>query len=263
MVATIAAAVIAGVFIGLMSGLIGVGGGVIMVPAFRLGFGLSAIMSTATSLFTIIPTSITGIITHVRRKTCVPKLGIALGVGGGLTSPLGAWLAQLSPSWLVMVSTALAIGYSGFTMLQKALKVPKGQAQQGVPPQPSISRADLAKSVAIGAVAGVASGFVGLGGGFILVPLMVSVMGLPMRLTSGTSLIAILILALPASILQCALGNVDYFIAVSVACGSVPGALMGARLVSRVPERTLRIVFSVFLGVASVLLVLKEVGLLG
>ena len=109
MVATIAAAVIAGVFIGLMSGLIGVGGGVIMVPAFRLGFGLSAIMSTATSLFTIIPTSITGIITHVRRKTCVPKLGIALGVGGGLTSPLGAWLAQLSPSWLVMVSTALAL----------------------------------------------------------------------------------------------------------------------------------------------------------
>ena len=263
MVATIVAAVIVGVFVGLMSGLIGVGGGVIMIPVFRLGFGLSAIMSTATSLFTVIPTSISGIVTHVRKKTCVPKLGIVLGVGGGLTSPFGVWLAQLSPSWLVIVGTALAIGFSGFTMLRKALKTPNGQTQQGVPPQPSLSRADLVKALAIGAVTGVASGYVGLGGGFIMVPLLVSVMGLPMRLTSGTSLISILILAVPASVMQCVLGNVDYLIAIAVACGSVPGAFLGARLVSRVPERALRFIFSAFLGVAAVLLILKEIGLLG
>lgn len=257
-----AIAAIAGVFIGLLSGLLGVGGGVIMVPVFRLGFGLSAVASTATSLFTVIPTSISGAITHIRGKTCVPKLGIALGVGGGLTSPIGVQLAQLSPGWMVITAAALVIGYSSFTMLRKALAAPKKREQQGVPPQPDLATSDLVKAMAIGAVTGVASGYVGLGGGFIMVPLLSTVMGLPMRLTSGTSLIAVLILAIPASVVQCALGNVDVMIGVAVACGSIPGALIGARLVSRVPDRALRFIFSAFLGVGAVLLVLKEIGLM-
>ncbi len=97
MVGTFAIMALIGIVIGLFSGMLGIGGGMVMVPLFRLVFGMSAVGSTATSLFTIIPTSVSGAISHARAKTCVPKLGIALGVGGACTSWLGVWLAQLSP----------------------------------------------------------------------------------------------------------------------------------------------------------------------
>ena len=96
-----------------------------------------------------------------------------------------------------------------------------------------------------------------------MVPLMVAFMNMPMRMASGTSLIAVMILATPASIMQCVLGNVDYLVGIAVACGSIPGAVLGARLASRIPERALRLVFAAFLGVAAMLLVVKEFGLLG
>lgn len=288
MIITFIASVALGFAVGVLSGLLGVGGGVVMLPAFRLLFGMSALGSTATSLFTIIPTSASGAVTHVRRKTCLPKLGIALGVGGACTSALGVTLAQHAPSWVVMVAAAVAIGYSGFTMLQKALKIPKtpkgvaepspqrekatgastaAQADPSIDPNVEKLRAlaplDAVKAVAIGMVAGLASGFIGLGGGFIMIPLMVAVLGLPMRLASGTSLIAVMILAMPATIAQCVLGNVDYLAGIAVACGSIPGAVLGARFASRVPERTLRLVFSAFLAVAAILLVVKETGAMG
>ena len=256
-------AALMGVVIGVISGLLGIGGGIIMVPVFRLVFGMSAVASTATSMFTIIPTSISGAVTHVRDKTCVPKLGLALGIGGACTSPLGVWLAQVSPPWLVMVAVALVVAYSGVTMLRKALQAPKGRPA-GAPMQPpDFTARDVPKALAIGALAGVASGYIGLGGGFLMIPLMVSLMGLPMRMASGTSLIAVMILATPATIMQCMLGNVDYLTGIAVACGSIPGAILGARLINRIPERSLRFTFAAFLGVAAILLVVKEVGILG
>lgn len=78
-----------GVVVGILSGLLGIGGGTLMVPLFRLGFGLSALASTATSLFTIIPTSLVGFITHIKNKTCIPQLGIVCGLAGACTSPFG------------------------------------------------------------------------------------------------------------------------------------------------------------------------------
>ena len=127
----------------------------------------------------------------------------------------------------------------------------------------NLEKADYAKAAAVGAVAGLASGYVGLGGGFIMVPLMLSITKLPMKLTSGTSLIAVLILATPAAITQCVLGNVDYVVGIATACGTIPGAVLGARLVRTIPERTLRFAFAFFLVVAAILLVVKELGLLG
>ena len=285
---------LAGIIIGILSGLLGVGGGMMMVPLFRLGLGMSAVVSTATSLFTIIPTSLSGAVTRIREKTCYPKLGVALGVGGACLSPVGVWLAQLSPGWLVMCATAAVIAYSSFTTLKKALKLPrdanmfglrgkrdvqpgqKSDMQQGtgiakeprlapaaVPcyEAPKLSGAALAKALGIGALAGTASGYVGLGGGFVMIPMMVSVLNMPMKLASGTSLIAIIILAAPATIMQCMIGNVDYLVGVAMACGSIPGAIIGARLVVYMPERTLRFAFAGMLGVAAVLLVVRELSL--
>ena len=265
MIITLIAAILLGLLIGVFSGLLGVGGGTVMVPMYRLAFGMSAIASTATSLFTIIPTSISGVVTHVRNKTCLPKLGVAMGLGGACTSPLGVWLANISPSWAVMVAAALAIGYSAFNMLKGVVKMSKGKAkgqQDASFEPPALSVKQLAVGFGIGLIAGVASGYIGLGGGFLMVPLMVAWIGLPMRYASGTSLIGIMLLAIPGAVEQGILGNIDFIAGIATAVGTVPGALIGARFVSRVPERTLRIMFSVLLGVGAVLLVVKELGII-
>ncbi len=276
---------LAGVFVGVMSGLLGVGGGTIMVPIFRLAFGMSPLASTATSLFAIIPTSISGVVAHARAKTCVPKLGLALGVGGAVMSPVGVWLASVSPGWLVICVAAIVIGFSAFKMFKKAVKCapsPRagragGSAQAAcanaataqpatpkpVPDQPVLSRKQYLQGACIGLVAGLASGYVGVGGGFIMVPLMLAILDIPMSLASGTSLIAIMILAIPGVIEQGLLGNIDYLAGIAIVVGSIPGALVGARLVRVVPERQLRFIFGGFLLVAAVMLMLNEFGILG
>ena len=314
-----------GVLIGVASGLLGIGGGTVMVPIFRLAFGMSATMSTATSLFAIIPTSISGAISHVKGKTCIPALGIAAGLGGACLSPVGVWLAQLSPDWLVMLVAALIIGYSAINMFKKAFKVSRagqpakgadaaaspstqssgapegsrtevrvasatarisgtgetladlsatggsavtgassgGQAAAASSDDSPLSRKQLLQGAAIGLIAGLASGYVGVGGGFIMVPLMLSIISIPMRKASGTSLIAVMILAIPGAIEQGIIGNINYLAGIAVVIGTIPGAVIGAKLVTKVPERTLRLLFGCFLIVAAAMLVLNEVGVLG
>ena len=266
---------LAGVFVGVMSGLLGVGGGTIMVPIFRLAFGMSPLASTATSLFAIIPMSISGVVAQARAKTCVPKLGLALGVGGAVMSPMGVWLASVSPGWLVICVAAIVIGFSALKMFKKAVKcapTPRagragGNVQaasaKAVPDQPVLSRKRYLQGACIGLIAGLASGYVGVGGGFIMVPLMLAVLDIPMSLASGTSLIAIMILAIPGVIEQGLLGNIEYLAGIAIVVGSIPGALVGARLVRVVPERQLRFIFGGFLLVAAVMLMLNEFGILG
>lgn len=282
-----------GVGIGVLSGLLGVGGGTIMVPVFRLVFDMSPIMSTATSLFTIVPTSISGAVSHVRNKTCLPALGVAAGLGGALTSPLGVQLASISPAWLIMVVAALVIIWSAINILSKAIKAKPAAASGAAPasvPVAAPAQADAVESVdagaagaatgvagatttlsrkqlllgaCIGLAAGLASGYVGVGGGFLMVPLFLSVIGVDMRKASGTSLIAVMILAIPGVIQQAFLGNINYVAGIAIALGSIPGALLGAKLITRVPERTLRFIFGGFLLVAAVILVCNEFGILG
>ena len=122
-----------GIGIGILSGMLGIGGGTVLVPIFRLAFGMSPIMSTATSLFTIIPTSVSGAVSHIRHKTCVPSLGLAAGLGGACTSPIGVWLATISPAWMVMLAAALIIGYSAVNMLRKAWKMKPARAGAAAP----------------------------------------------------------------------------------------------------------------------------------
>lgn len=305
-------AAIIGVIIGIFSGLLGIGGGTLMVPIFRLGFGMSAISSTATSLFTIIPTSLAGLITHVKNKTCIPKVGVLCGLGGACTSPLGVYLASISPSWAIMLAAAAIIGYSSYSMFRKAIRMPKiapqgesavtgkdlekeaekaaraaqaaqaaaaqAQAAQGKG-QPTTTKAaanatktasapkeepfklsvkKVALCLLIGLIAGLASGYVGVGGGFIMVPLFISLLGIMMRQASGTSLVAVTILAIPGVVEQGLLGHIDYIAGIAMAVGSIPGAVIGASLIRKVPERKLRFVFGAFLLISAVVLLFNE-----
>ena len=252
--------ILAGLGIGVLSGLLGVGGGTIMVPVFTLGLGMNAVAATGTSLFAIIPTSVSGFIGHLRQKTADWRVGLAMGLGGACASPIGVQLAHISPEWLVLCAVAAVIAYSSITMLRKALKKPTTKAQAAGAPfaLPAFNRALFAKSVLIGAAAGLAGGYVGLGGGFVMIPLMSAVLSFPMRLASGTSLIGIICIAIPGALTQWFYGNVDIAVGLLVACGSIPGALLGTRLAKRFNDRTLRLMFAALLGVAAILMVVKQ-----
>ena len=242
MIEQFAFSIVAGLIVGIFSGLLGIGGGTLMIPLFRLGFGLSAIVSTATSLFTIVPTSIAGCITHLKNKTCIAKIGLIAGVAGACTSPLGVLAATNSPDIAIMACAAIIIAYSAITMFRKAIKMPKrtdsdlsmratlqrfrmefadeaeempdgrqdsgertGQVQgahvretQAAPArttetaiahevQKSVNTLEapmttkrLLTGAAIGLVAGFASGYVDVGGGFLMVPLFISLLGITM-----------------------------------------------------------------------------------
>lgn len=266
--------VVIGLAVGMLSGLLGVGGGTILVPVFRLIYGMPAIAATATSLFTIIPTSASGVVTHIRNKTCVPALGLAAGIGGACTSSIGVWLATLSPEWAIMVACALVIGYSALTMFGKAIALWRRQHSelaapdqvtqpQGHGPASSLAAGlSTRRMVVIGALiglgAGLVSGYVGVGGGFVMIPLFMQILRTPMKLASGTSLLAVMILAVPATVAQAVLGNIDWVAGLFVAAGTIPGAALGSRLIARVPELALRFGFSGFLLVAAVLLVVNQ-----
>ena len=290
-----------GLVVGMLSGLLGIGGGTVMVPAFRLIYDMSAIAATATSMLTIVPTSVSGMIAHVRNKTCVLKVGLAAGLGGACSSWIGVILAEWSPGWCVMAAAAAVIVYSATTMLKKALAMkPAKAAGEGAnvgegagagrakdaratdasvgdavdaatsasaaklqETDISVTRNMLVKSAIIGLSAGVLSGYVGVGGGFIMVPLFLSKLNLPMKKASGTSLVAVGILVLPALATQVVLGNVNWAAGLACIVGSIPGAVLGAKLQTRIPERALRFCFAGILGVAATLLIVNELGFLG
>lgn len=325
MIEQFAFSIVAGLIVGIFSGLLGIGGGTLMIPLFRLGFGLSAIVSTATSLFTIVPTSIAGCITHLKNKTCIAKIGLIAGVAGACTSPLGVLAATNSPDIAIMACAAIIIAYSAITMFCKAIKMPKrtdsdlsmratlqrfrmefadeaeempdgrqdsgertGQVQgahvretQAAPArttetaiahevQKSVNTLEapmttkrLLTGAAIGLVAGFASGYVGVGGGFLMVPLFISLLGITMKEASGTSLIAVVILAIPGVITQTLHGNVDFVAGIAMAIGSIPGALIGASLIRYIPERKMRFLFGFFLLFAAIILVINELNVFG
>lgn len=325
MIEQFAFSIVAGLIVGIFSGLLGIGGGTLMIPLFRLGFGLSAIVSTATSLFTIVPTSIAGCITHLKNKTCIAKIGLIAGVAGACTSPLGVLAATNSPDIAIMACAAIIIAYSAITMFRKAIKMPKrtdsdlsmratlqrfrmefadeteempdgrqnsgertGQVQdahvretQAAPArttetaiahevQKSVNALEapmtakrLLTGAAIGLVAGFASGYVGVGGGFLMVPLFISLLGITMKKASGTSLIAVVILAIPGVITQTLHGNVDFVAGIAMAIGSIPGALFGASLIRYIPERKMRFLFGFFLLFAAIILVINELNVFG
>lgn len=257
-----------GVLVGIASGMLGIGGGMFMVPIFRLGYGLQAVAATATSLFAIVPTSAAGLVAHVRNKTCFVSIGVAAGLGGACTSPIGVYLASISPSWMIMLAAAGVIAYSSITMFRKALAlsaaISSTRASNQFEPSEEedvLTRRKIIQGALIGLGAGLGSGYVGVGGGFIMIPLFVSIIHMGMKKASGTSLMGICILAIPGVISQLILGNVHVVAAVSMSAGAIPGAVMGANLIRRVPERLLRFVFSGLLVATAMMLVINEFGI--
>lgn len=255
------AAALVGVAAGVLSGAFGVGGGVVTTPAIRILLGYPELIAVGTPLPVILPTAIAGAAAHARQGTADVRTGVVVGAWGAPAAVVGALLTRVVGGTTVLIVTAVVIVAVAADMLRAVVRgeaardeTAVGAAETGAP-----VRIGLAP---IGLVAGLYSGFLGLGGGFLLVPLLNRMRGFPIKRAIGTSLVALALFAVPGSLTHWWLGNVDIELALALTLGVVPGAFLGARLNAGASERTIRVLFALLLGLVGVWLGLHEAGML-
>ncbi|MHB1017165.1 MAG: sulfite exporter TauE/SafE family protein [Coriobacteriia bacterium] len=250
-------AVAIGFVAGYLSGQFGIGGGIITTPAIRLLLGGSELVAVGTPLPVIIPTAVAGVIEYARRGLLDLRTGLLIGIVGAGFSVLGAWLTSLVGGDFVLYVTAALIGWMAIDMLHLALRpAPPTHAVEAA----SRRRSSWAWLAAIGVATGLYSGFLGVGGGFVVVPALVRLLGFDAKRAVGTSLVAVLVLAVPGTITHYVLGHIDVAIALGLSLGVVPGAMLGARVTARIEERTLKIAFAIMLLGVGGLLAANELG---
>jgi uncharacterized membrane protein YfcA len=181
----------------------------------------------------------------------------------------GAWLSQWAGGTTVLIVTALVIGWASVDMLlqHRAATAAGTVAGEGESDEGLVSPRDVSPVVrnrplvlaTIGILAGVYSGFLGLGGGFLIVPGLTRFLGMPVKRAIGTSLVAVAVLAVPGTISHSLLGHIDWPLAGLLALGVVPGALIGARLTGRASDRLVRLSFAALLAVVGVWLAVSEI----
>jgi uncharacterized protein len=259
----LAASIAIGFSSGVLSGMFGIGGGIITTPAIKLLLGAPALIAVGTPLPVILPTALTGAITYARSGIADVRAGVTCGIAGSLTAVLGAWSTQLVGGEVVLIATAVVIFYAAIDMGLQAFRTrpiePELAEEIGVAPHPDAAASapapaanPLGPLVVIGAVTGLYSGFLGLGGGFVLVPLLTRWLGFSVKRAIATSLVAVTILSVPGTITHAYLGHIDWGIALALSLGVVPGAILGARLTLGASDRAVRLGFSALLIVVGV-----------
>ena len=241
---------------GVLSGMFGVGGGLLTTPAIRLILGAPALIAVGTPLLVIIPTAVVGAFSYLRRDSADLRIGLTIGAWGAAASIGGAYLSDLAGGTFVMLATAGLIAYMAVDTFYSALR--PSDPEKAIFSEHYGHRA-LALIV-LGVTTGLYSGFLGLGGGFVLVPMLSRFFGMPIKRAIGTSLVAIAVLAIPGSVAHWALGHVDVMLALGLMIGVVPGALLGARFTAVSNEKAIKIGFACLLLCAGGGLVVSELG---
>ncbi|MDZ4168735.1 MAG: sulfite exporter TauE/SafE family protein [Coriobacteriia bacterium] len=244
---------------GVLSGMFGIGGGIITTPAIRFFTDASALVAVGTPLPVILPSAITGAASYARRGLADVRAGVVVGLAGSLTAVAGAWATRLVGGSVVLVGTALLIVWAAADMTIQIYRPPREDADAHNVPNTGGRALKLA---AIGVLTGAYSGFFGLGGGFVLVPLLTRWLRYPIKVAIGTSLVAVALLAVPGTITHALLGNIDWAIAAGLTVGVIPGALVGARISAGAADRRLRIGFALLLLTMALWLGASEVGAL-
>lgn len=232
-----------GAIAGMLSGLFGVGGGIVMTPGIQLLLSTSGIVALATPLPVILPTALTGAYTYRRAGEIDVRAAGWMVLGGLPASAVGAALTEVIATPLLLVVTAALLGWQAISLLRGAGRV-EATARR---------RATALRFAMIGAIAGLVSGLLGIGGGIVMVPLMAGWLGMPLKRTLGTSLLAIVALVLPGTVVHAMLGNIDWTIFVAITLGAVPGARLGAKLAIGATERMLRLLVGSFMLLVAVL----------
>jgi uncharacterized membrane protein YfcA len=257
---------LAGVGTGVLSGLFGVGGAVISTPAIR-ALGASAAIAVGTTLPAIIPGAASGTWRYRREGLVDRRAVVATAPTGAVAAVVGAYLADVVPGdgHLLMLLTAALLALSAARMLgTRAVDppAPEGDAELAEPPDHPIVDAPTSRFALVGALAGLLSGLLGVGGGIVMVPGFTQLVGMPVKRAIGSSLACVAIFAVPGTITHAALGNIDWRFALLLAVGVVPGARLGARLTIAADDKRLRLVVATFLGVMAVLYGVGEVAAL-
>jgi hypothetical protein len=219
-----------GLVSGVLAGLFGVGGGIVMTPGIQVLLGAPPIVALATPLPVIFPTALAGAFAYHRRGEIDVRAAAWL-VGPGLVgAALGAWLTGAVDTRLLLLVTALLLGWQAVSILRERGR--GGERREATSPILG----------GIGAFAGLVSGLLGIGGGLVMVPLLAGWLGMPLKRALGTSLLAIVALVVPGTVVHAALGHLDLGIGLALVVGAVPGARVGAAIALGARERTLRLV---------------------
>jgi len=251
--------------VGFLSGLFGVGGGFLMTPLLMFT-GVSPAVAVATGANQIVAASVSGVFAHWRRGNVDFKMGTVLLAGGVVGSALGVWLftllrgigqldlvIQLSYVVFLTVVGGLMFVESVRALIRRRRQVRRKQHTHlwihGLPFKTRFRRSRLYISVlppvAIGFAVGVLGAIMGVGGGFVLVPAMIYLLGMPTAVVVGTSLFQIIFVMADVTVLQAVTNQtVDALLALVLLVGAVIGAQFGARAGARLPGDQLRVLLA-------------------
>lgn len=232
-----------GGLIGLSLGLLGGGGSILTVPALVYVVGQSPQVAVTASLVIVGANSILGAFFHRQQGTLNWRVALVFGGAGMIAAYFAAGLSHLLPSTVLLVLFAVLMLVVGALMIFRKTPSNEGHASQG-----------WVVTVAAGAGVGILTGFLGVGGGFLIVPALVMLVGLPMRQAVGTSLIVIAMNSLAGILGHISQTTLDYpIIALFVAAG-LAGTFAGTCLAKRVHADHLRRLFAGFVILLAIFL---------
>ena len=257
---------------GLLSGMFGIGGGFILTPML-IFIGIPPAVSVATATNMIVASSFSGFLSHLKHKRVDITMGNCLIAGGLLGASLGVWLfSRLQKVGQIDLMITLLYISLLFTisvvMLREARQILAARAAghehhvitaltlpawvNNLPWQMNFTRSEVRHSallpIAIGLLSGLLVGLLGIGGGFIMLPLMLYVLRMPTSVTVGTSLFQIIFITTAATLLHALTTHaVDIVLAGLLLMGSVIGAQYGARLSHKIPSYVLRLMMALLL----------------
>lgn len=259
---------------GVVGALGGVGGGLIIVPALIVLFGVDVQVAAGASIVAVIATSSGAAAAYVRDGLANLRIGMFLELATTTGAVVGAIAAGfISPELLMVLLAVILLGSAAMQVFR--LSDPPGS---DLPPDPGRLRlvgeyhsVRLGRTVAYGSrhvpagfammwVAGVASGMLGIGSGALKVVAMDGVMRLPMKVSSATSNFMIGVTAAASAGIYLSRGDVDAALAAPVALGVLAGALIGSRLLTRLSNRAVRLVFTPVLVAIAIETLLRAIG---
>lgn len=247
-------AILLGTLIGLLLGAIGGGGSILTVPILVYIIGQDPHTATATSLAVVGTTALVGAIPHWRKGRVSLATALPFGVAGIAGAFVGAWANHLLPGWLIL-------GLFGALMLVVAVLMFTGKRMQSTTPATeTMSWSRWVRIIGAGLLVGVMTGFFGVGGGFLIVPALVLVLGLSMRNAVGTSLVVIAINSASGLIAHLRYGGLDLITVGLFIVGGALGAIIGARVSGRLNEQRLQRGFAVFIATVGLWLMVSNFG---
>ncbi len=237
-----------GLAAGFIGGLFGVGGGLLVVPGLVLWLHFEQRRASATSLATIVASSTAAVTRFAVDGSVEFDTAFVLFVGAGVGAYAGARLAGHLPNYW------LARGFVAIVLISAVRLAFIGGTDNGADALVS-GAGELLSLIAVGLLAGVLSATLGVGGGVVFVPALVTLLGFEQQVSQGTSLAVIVPTVLIGTTVHARAGRVDWNIAITAGLGGVLGGLAGAQVALGLPESVLRRMFAVFLVIMAVRMV--------